>query len=78
MPRQAPFQQQVQKVLEGELEHSSFVLQYNPYLSEQAAAAAYKKHIETALKGQIGFDEMLSRIENDVNQAIQEGKDRIG
>src|SRR6266540_810673 len=78
MPRQAPFQQQVQKVLEGELENSSFVLQYNPYLSEQAAAAAYKKHIETALKGQIGFDEMLSRIENDVNQAIQEGKDRIG
>jgi multiple sugar transport system substrate-binding protein len=78
MPRQAPFQQQVQKVLQGELENSAFVLQYNPYLSEQAAAAAYKKHIETALKGQIGFDEMLSRIENDVNQAIQEGKDRIG
>jgi multiple sugar transport system substrate-binding protein len=78
MPRQAPFQQQVQKVLQGELEHSSFVLQYNPYLSEQAAAGSYKKHIETALKGQIAFDEMLSRIENDVNQAIQEGKDRIG
>jgi multiple sugar transport system substrate-binding protein len=78
MPRVGPFQTQVQKVLEGELDHSRFVLQYNPYLSEQAAAAAYKKHIETALKGQIGFDEMLSRIESDVNQAIQDGKERIG
>ncbi len=78
MPQDAPFQQQVQRVLKGELQYSDFVLDFNPYLGEETFSASWKKHLEPALKGTIGFDKMLQNVEADVNTAIADGRRIVG
>ena len=45
---------------------------FNPYL-RNAFDTAWNKYIEDALKGKYSFDEFLKKLENEVNQAIQDG-----
>ncbi|TMD60516.1 MAG: hypothetical protein E6I87_06635 [Chloroflexi bacterium] len=78
MPTDTAFQKQVQKVLGDELKYSDGVLQFNPYIGEETFSTTWKKHLETALKGQISFDKMLSNIEADVNGAIADGRKIVG
>jgi len=78
MPQDTAFQKQVQKVLQGELPKSDFVLQFNPYIGEQTFSTSWTKNLEPALKGQIGFDKFVQNIESEVNTAIADGKRIIG
>jgi multiple sugar transport system substrate-binding protein len=78
MPKETPFQQQVQKVLEGELGLSTPPLQFNPYLAEATVSNAWLLYLEQAVGGQITFDELLTSLEKDVNAAIQDGMAAIG
>jgi len=78
MPKETPFQQQVQKVLEGELGLSTPPLQFNPYLAEATVSNAWLLYLEQAVGGQITFDELLTSLEKDVNAAIQDGIAAIG
>src|SRR6266540_4295127 len=78
MPQETPFQKQVQKVLQTELSNADFVLQFNPYLSEQAFATSWIKQLEPALKGSITFEKFVQNIETEVNAAIADGKRIVG
>jgi multiple sugar transport system substrate-binding protein len=78
MPRETEFQQQVQKVLEGELELNTPPLQFNPYLGETTISNAWLQYLEQAVQGNITFDDLLTNLENDVNAAIQDGIAAIG
>lgn len=78
MPQDKPFQQQVQRVLKTELQHAEFVLDFNPYIGEETFASSWKKHLEPALKGTIGFDKLLQNVEADVNAAIADGRRIVG
>ena len=78
MPQQSDFQKQVQRVLQGELPKSDFILQFNPYIGEETFATSWKKNLEPALKGSISFDKFVQNIEAEVNTAIADGKRIIG
>jgi multiple sugar transport system substrate-binding protein len=78
MPQETPFQKQVQKVLQAELSNADFVLQFNPYLSEQAFATSWIKQLEPALKGSITFEKFVQNIETEVNAAIADDKRIVG
>jgi len=78
MPQQSAFQKQVQKVLQGELSNADFVLQFNPYLSEQAFSTSWVKNLEPALKGSITFDKFVQNVETEINAAIVDGKRIVG
>ena len=83
MPTESDYQKQVQKVLTKELELNTAPLSFNPYLSVTAgdqteAATSWAKNLELALKGEITFDQLVQNVEQEVNAAIQENKDRIG
>ncbi len=78
MPNSTPFQQQVQKVLPGELAVNDVKLQFNPFLGEGTFVNAWNTHLQEALQGAINFDELCSRTEADVNTLIQEGVSRVG
>jgi multiple sugar transport system substrate-binding protein len=77
MPRQTAFQRQVQAVLQQEIALDTKPLRFNPYLGEQAVSSTYQKHLASALTGKISFNELLKRVEREVNQLIKEGKSRL-
>ena len=78
MPNNTPFQQQVQKVLAGELAVNDVKLQYNPFLGEGSFYNAWNTHLNEALTGVITFDELCSKTESDINTLIAEGVSRLG
>ena len=74
---------QVQKVLQKELTMSDVAVRFNPYIgtseniSRNTFNSAYFKQLESALKGQVTFDQLLANVEKEVNAAIKEGMDRL-
>ena len=78
LPKTTPFQQQANDLLQGELQYAIQPLQFNPYLSGETFSKVWSKHLETALRGQSTMEQMLQSVEQEVNQAIQDGKDKIG
>jgi multiple sugar transport system substrate-binding protein len=78
LPTETPFQQQAKTVLEGELPYSEQPVQFNPYLSGSAFYTVWTKHLEGALRDEMSFDQFLQNVEQEVNQAILDGQDRIG
>lgn len=78
MPAETPFQQQVQKVLQEELKHGDAPIEVNPYYDRQVFTTSWQKHLEQALRGSISFDQLVSNIEGDVNQAIKDGLAALG
>jgi multiple sugar transport system substrate-binding protein len=78
MPANTPFQQQVQKVLTGELAVNNVKLQFNPFLGEGTFVNAWTTHLQEALTGAISFDDLCSKTASDVNILISEGIDRLG
>jgi multiple sugar transport system substrate-binding protein len=78
MPTDTPFQKQARAVLEAELPYTNDVLQFNPFISGDTIFNLWNKYVEQALRGSLSFDDMLTKIEAEVNMAIQEGADRIG
>ncbi len=78
IPTDSPFQKQARAILEAELPYTADVLQFNPYISGDTVYNLWNKYVEQALRGSLTFDDMLKKIEAEVNTAIQEGIDRIG
>jgi multiple sugar transport system substrate-binding protein len=78
MPSETPYQQQVQRVLQAELNLATSPLRFNPFLGESTTADSWAKHLDMALRDQITFDDLLRNMEAEVNVAIQEGIDRLG
>ena len=78
MPTETDFDKQVQKVLAGELEVSDKALQFNPFLGEGQFANSWNTHLNEALTdSSVGFDGLMSALEQDVNEFISEGIDRL-
>jgi multiple sugar transport system substrate-binding protein len=78
MPRESPFQQQVQTVLQDELQYSDVLLDVNPYYKDSVFNDSWATNLEQALRGSINFVQLVDRIEHDVNAAINEGRARLG
>jgi len=78
MPNETPFEKQVQRVLQEELQYANKPLQFNPFLGESTVVDSWNKNLDQALKGTISFDDLLTNVEAEVNMAIKEGIDRIG
>lgn len=77
IPTDSPFQKQARAILDAELPYAVSVLQFNPYISGDTISNLWTKYVEQALRGSLTFDDMLKKIETEVNTAIQEGSDRI-
>jgi multiple sugar transport system substrate-binding protein len=77
IPQNTDFQKQAFKVLEGELALGTPAMQFNPFLGETQVPNAFTKYSEQALKNEITFEEMLQKIEDETNQAIQDGINNI-
>lgn len=78
IPKTSPFQQQANSLLQDELQYANQPIQFNPYLNGDSFAKVWAKHLETALRGQSTMDQMLQSVEQEINQALQDGKDKIG
>ncbi len=78
LPNQTPFQQQVMKVLNGELKVTGIQVRFNPYInpgesmSQNSFLSSWQKNLEAALKGQITFDKCLDNVQSDVNGVIKQ------
>ena len=77
MPKDTPYAQQVQKVLQGELTLETPPLQFNPFIGESTVADTFAKYLQPALKGDITFEQMIKNIETDINAAIKDGVSRM-
>jgi multiple sugar transport system substrate-binding protein len=77
IPQTTDFQKQVYKVLQGELALATPPLQFNPFLGETQVESSYAKYLEQVLKGTLKFEDMLTTIESETNQAIKDGINSI-
>jgi multiple sugar transport system substrate-binding protein len=78
MPSETDAQKQVQRVLAGEMAVSQDVLQFNPFLGPTSFSTVWTTYFDQAVAGTLTFDDMLTKVETEVNGQISEGIDRIG
>lgn len=81
IPKDGTYRSQVWSVLEMELEIADMTVKFNPYLQggePGVTASLYMQYLEQSLNGTITFDEMLKKIEDETNLAIQDGIDAVG
>jgi multiple sugar transport system substrate-binding protein len=81
IPRDGTYRSQVWSVLEKEMEFADTTVKFNPYIQggePGVVGSPYIQFYEQALKGDITFDEMLAKLEEETNVAIQDGIDQIG
>jgi multiple sugar transport system substrate-binding protein len=74
MPQDTPLNRQRYAVLQDELGHTDYVIEANPYYSDTLFNASWFANLERALKGSIGFEELVANIETEVNQALAAGR----
>lgn len=80
MPTSDAFQQEVARVLQGELKISDVAVKYNPYInqsedaSQNAILSAWLKNLPLALKGQMTFGDLVKGTIDATNAAIKAGK----
>ncbi len=77
MPNKTDFDKQVQTVLQAELAVSNTTIQFNPFMGPTSFTTTWDTNFGQALSGAITFEEMLKKVETDVNAQIAEGIDRI-
>jgi hypothetical protein len=81
IPKEGDYRAQVWSVLEAEMEFAETTVRFNPYLQggePGEVANLFIQFYEQALNGEITFDELLVKLEDEANIAIQDGIDRIG
>jgi multiple sugar transport system substrate-binding protein len=81
IPKEGDYRANVWSVLEAEMEFAETTVRFNPYLQggePGEVASLFIQFYEQALNGEITFDEMLLKLEEESNIAIQDGIDRIG
>jgi multiple sugar transport system substrate-binding protein len=80
IPKEGDYRSQVWSVLEEELKIADMTLKFNPYLQggePGVTASLYIQYLEQALNGTITFDEMLQKVQDETNLAIQDGIDAV-
>lgn len=78
MPTEGDYRQQVSKVLNAEFPYSEASIQFNPFIGETVVSDSWSKNLDQALRGTLTFDDLVKNVENETNQAIKDGIDRIG
>lgn len=79
MPRDEPWRQHNYDMVQWEIANTAVpIIEFSPYLIPDAFVATWTKYEEPAVRGDISLDEMLENIEREVNEAIEEGMDRVG
>lgn len=76
LPNETAYEQQVYNVLQNELALDTPPIQTNPF-APNAFGAAWGRYSSEALMGDITFDEMIANMEADINEAIEEGIERL-
>jgi multiple sugar transport system substrate-binding protein len=76
LPQDTPFNKQRYTVLQSEVAFSDYVIDICPYYADDVFNQSWLNNLEPALKGTIGFDQLIQKIETDVNQAISAGRKR--
>ncbi|RIK56045.1 MAG: hypothetical protein DCC57_04030 [Chloroflexi bacterium] len=80
LPKEGTLSSQAWATIQEEMPYAGEVLQFNPYLAggePMVPGNVYLTNLESALKGEMSFDDLLARIESETNVAIQEGKERV-
>lgn len=77
MPSGTDYQKQLLRVCQGEIAVSGKNLKCNPYLAEGAFMNSWNTHREEVLNGVITYEEMIPKVEEEVNALILEGKSRV-
>ncbi|WP_274650903.1 ABC transporter substrate-binding protein [Paenibacillus humicola] len=78
LPNTTEFDKSTLAFVNNELKYADKFIGYNPYISAQAAASLFDKHFSPVYFGKSTVDEAASKITNDMNVLIQEGKDVLG
>lgn len=81
IPKEGTYRSQVWGVLEKEMEFADTAVRFNPYLQggePGVVASLFLQFYEQALNGEMTFDELLQKLEDESNIAIQDGIDQIG
>lgn len=80
IPKEGTYRSAVWSVLEKEMAFADTAVRFNPYLQggePGVTASLYLQYYEQALKGELSFDDMLVKIQDETNTAIQDGIDQI-
>jgi multiple sugar transport system substrate-binding protein len=76
LPNETAYEQQIYNVLQNDLALDTPPIQVNPF-APGAFGAALGRYSSEALMGDITFDEMIANMEADINEAVQEGIERL-
>lgn len=74
IPKEGTYRSQVWGVLEKELEFADTAVRFNPYLQggePGVLASLFLQFYEQALKGEMTFDELIQKLEDETNIAIR-------
>mgnify|MGYP005840055031 CR=1 FL=1 len=79
MPQDKPWRKAAYDLVNQEIQNSKVsIIKWAPYIVPDTFTAAWTKYEDPALKGQITLDEMVKKIEEEVNVALAEGVARAG
>ena len=79
LPKGTPFEQQALEVSEDEAKNAAnYVVEVNPYYQDSVFNNSWSTNLEQALRGSLTFDQLVENLENDVNEAIADGRSAIG
>lgn len=79
MPQETAFDKQTYAVVQDEMANAAYIRPINPYFaSGPALDASFKTNLEMALRDEITFDQMIENIDQEMNQALQDGLAAFG
>lgn len=78
MPQGTPWRKSLYDMIMHQAESVLPPLQFGPYIQRTSMDAPFKKYSQMYLKGEITFDDMLVRLEGEVNQVISDAMSRQG
>jgi len=79
MPQDEPWRQNNYAVVQHEIENTSLArIDFCPYITPDTFKAAWNQYEEPMLLGDLTLDEMLKLVEDEINEAIEEGMERAG
>ncbi len=76
MSRTIPYQKQAYQVQQAELPYLK-VLKFSPYISDDAFTAAFDPVVESMMRNQLSFDSGIQKLNDTINQRLQQGKAQI-
>jgi multiple sugar transport system substrate-binding protein len=77
LPQELPYQQQAYETAQNELQYAASVPD-NPYLGFDDWTTALDSEIQAGITGERTVDEIMPRLNDELNRLLQQGKDQIG